>query len=481
MGGVRVTLATSERIATRVREVGRALDVEVVCLDPLTAEAIAELRDTARVIVAVVSGKEAAEAALSADVDDVLEEQHLSAETLARSVRVASMRASRRRDEGAHGAPHRERLAAVGAVAAGVAHEISSPASAVVVHLELLRAEVEETHGHVDGDHLRQVLDDTLASMRVVLDLVRDLQTLGRTDGDPAPEVVDVRALVRQVLRLTVPRDLLVEIDDPNDVPLLWVPRTRLMQIVTNLVSNAVHAMREHPRPVHRLRVSIRLDDTSLMLAIADTGGGIHPHDLARVFDPYFTTRDARGGTGLGLPLSRQIVRELGGDLTLDSTVGEGTIAMVFLPLALRSRIPPDRASPESRGGLPRRPRVLVVEPAAAELQALEKLLSPYFELLSARSGVEALDVISSGARVELMVYDRALRAGDTPLHQIIARHAPGLLRRTVLLGAEAAADESAPAVTVPRAAIEDELVAALERLDVDSDVGALADRPLIS
>ncbi len=460
----------------RVRELCRTLDVDVVSVESLTADVVAQLRATAPVIVAVVSSKEAAEAALAADVDDVLEEQFLSVEMLSRALRVAALRASRRRDEDARAAPHRERLAAVGAVAAGVAHEISSPASAVVVHLELLRAELDGERCAVSTERLRQVLDDTLASMRVVLDLVRDLQSLGGTDGDPAPEVVDVRALVRQVLRLSVPRDLPVEIDDPVDVPLLWVPRTRLMQIVTNLVSNAVHAMREHPRPAHRLRVSIRLDDTSLMLAIADTGCGISPEDLARVFDRYYTTRNARGGTGLGLPLSRQIVRDLGGDLTLDSTVDEGTIAMVFLPLALRSGIPLERSFPDSRGGLPRRPRVLVVETDPAWLRALEKLLLPYFDLLRARSGVEALDVISSGARVELMVYDETLRAGDVLLWEVVARYAPGMLRRTVLIGS----GESPVAATIPREALDEELVAALERLEADYDVGSLADRPLI-
>lgn len=484
MGGPRVTIATSERLVERVRDAARGLAVDIAVLDELTIETIATLRNTSPVTVAVVGGKDAAVAAYAAGCDDVLEDWLLSPDLLDLAVRIATERAAARyaREEADHARAedervpgHRERLAALGAVAAGVAHEISSPVSAVAVNLEMLRAELNKPVVTMQPAELRQVLDDTLASMRVIGDLVRDLRSLGRTEGDAPPEVVDVGALVRQVVRLAAPRTLPIEIDDPDVVPHLWLPRTRLMQVLTNLVTNAVHAMSEFPRPLHRLKVSIRLDESSLMVAIADTGGGIPEGDLRRVFDPFYTTKSAQTGTGLGLPLSRRFVRELGGDLTLDSIVGEGTIAMVFLPLALRTLAATGSTT------APRRPRLLIVEPDPAALLALEQLLRPHFELLSARSGAEALDILSSGARVQRMVYDHTIMAGASPLHAVIAEHAPALLQRTVFLRSGRKVPRGA-AATVRRSAIETELVDALERISVDDgdDVGSFADRPLI-
>ena len=227
---------------------------------------------------------------------------------------------------------------------------------------------------------------DALSSIRVIRDVVRNLRTISRAKPDDAPpEVVNLRALVKQVLRLSAleAESIHLELNLPDDLPLLWLPRSRLVQIVTNLVANAGYAMRQIGRPLHRLRVIIREDETSLLLAICDTGIGIPAARLDRMFGPILTTKGLEHGTGLGLFLSREIVRKLGGDLTIDSIENEGTTAL-DPPLALRTAATTERPTTSKL-----RPRLMLVDTNLERLRYADSVLRSEYEIVIARSAIE--------------------------------------------------------------------------------------------
>ena len=121
-----------------------------------------------------------------------------------------------------------------------------------------------------------------------------------------------VEEIVDHALRL-VGRELfhhaLLERDYAPDLPKLVVPRNRVTQVMVNVLINAAHAIREVERPAHRMRIRARADDEFVAIGVSDTGPGIPPESLGRIFDPFFTTKRQELGTGLGLPISRSILR----------------------------------------------------------------------------------------------------------------------------------------------------------------------------
>lgn len=433
MSGARRTV-----VLTRAHQLGRVqaiaiaagLAVDVIGGD--VPELVRELRRSDRVLalIGVDDGLGRGE------LDAVVPYGELTAALLTFAVQAAEERAlllSRLREAEA-AAAHRSHLASIGVVVAGAMHEINNPAAALRLSLEALVDLLGDVRREIDAlerlvpsdaeelsatvarvqallapDGASGLIPEALDDLRVIRDVARDLRTIASAQtADVPPEVVDLRMVVRQALRLSpVDRDVVhVEIDFPDSTPLLWLPRSRLVQIVSNLVTNACHAMQQIERPLHRLRLSVREDETTLLLAVSDTGVGIDEAALERVFEPFYTTKGPERGTGLGLAMSREIVRRLGGDLSIDSVPGEGTIAMVFLPLSLRAQVPAPTVSRH-------RARLLVVDSRLERLRLVERALRHDYEILVAHSGLDALALLESGTRVDGILGDVAMPEMD--------------------------------------------------------------------
>jgi two-component system NtrC family sensor kinase len=231
------------------------------------------------------------------------------------------------------------RLAAVGELAAGIAHEINNPISYVRSNLGLLGAhwrtlaEELEKAGRADaladaiaeGDAL---LDESLDGIDRVAAIVRDVRGVSHAGGgEPGP--VDLSPVLERVMRVVARRfDARIEMEIAA-IPLVLGDAPELEQVFLNLVMNAGQAI----RPAGRIRIAAAPQGTALEIAIEDDGVGIPPENLDRVFDPFFTTKPQGEGTGLGLAISYQIVRRHGGRISVASSPG-GTIFRVRLPLA---------------------------------------------------------------------------------------------------------------------------------------------------
>jgi signal transduction histidine kinase len=457
----RETAALIESLASQAR-----LEAIVhVCVGSL-ADAVANARAATPEagILAVVDGKNAVVSALGAGVDEAIEAHILTSELLALAAELADERRKSRRERDAlqRSLAENAKLAALGTVVAGVVHEVSNPATMINLQLghlshmlqglraslgaiersaatlaEAERAEIARAlagaRTAIGDDQAEQAIRDCEVGMRMITDVIRDLRVLSHGDRETPPEIVDLRKLVDQVVRLSgIESDHRVHIerDFPDDMPLLWLPRSRVLQIFANLVANAIHAMQRNTSSLRRLRVIVRSDETTLMIAFNDTGAGISPAQLGRVFEPFFTTKGPEHGTGLGLYMSSEIVRKLGGDLTLDSVEGRGTTAMVFLPIALKTA-----SAPEQGDRRKKRARVLVAASSLEQLHLVRRHLLGRYDLLLARDAIEALDLLDSGAQVDLVLCGRDEPAIDRePLRLRIARSFPALARRTVIL-----------------------------------------------
>jgi signal transduction histidine kinase len=231
-----------------------------------------------------------------------------------------------------------EKLAALGEMVAGVAHELNNPLTGISTFAQLLLTEP------LGEDQLESVRTIKRESDRAV-GVIRDLLTFARKGG-PRYVPVDLVDIVQQTLRLRAyalqSAGVVVETDLAPDLPTIPGDDQKLQQVVLNLMINAEYAML---RSVTR-RLTVRLerrrvgDIDGVLLEVADTGAGIPAEVTKHIFEPFFTTKPVGVGTGLGLSVSYGIVRAHGGTIAVESTPGIGTIFRVALPITDMRRVP---------------------------------------------------------------------------------------------------------------------------------------------
>jgi two-component system, NtrC family, sensor kinase len=247
-----------------------------------------------------------------------------------------------------------DRMAAIGSLSAGVAHEINNPLSFMLSNVRFVRDELRALAEEVDSatrERLKEVqeaLEETQSGGDRVSEIVRDLRTFSRGDeGKREPvNVHTVLDLCSNIARSQLKhRARLVK--EYGELPPIHASESRLGQLFLNLIINAAQAIPEGgDAKSHEVRLTTwREGQDQVVVEVKDTGVGIPPENLHRLFDPFFTTKPAGVGTGLGLSISRTIVTALGGHISVDSTPGKGSAFRVVLPVGEGGAAP---TSPEA-------------------------------------------------------------------------------------------------------------------------------------
>jgi signal transduction histidine kinase len=227
---------------------------------------------------------------------------------------------------------HAERLAVSGRIVAELAHEVGTPLHSVSGHLELLRRELPAA-AVTDDVHRR--LGVIEAQLGRVSGIIAQLLDLTRRAGSP-PAPVDMNRLVRDTVELVRPgisaARLLLRVDAAPELPTVKGQAAQLQQVILNLLTNAIDAT----PPGGRVSVSTRPDDgrQSVLVEVRDTGEGIAPAHRRQIFEPFFSTKAPGRGTGLGLFISSEIVRDHKGSIDVESEPGRGSAFRVTLPAA---------------------------------------------------------------------------------------------------------------------------------------------------
>jgi PAS domain S-box-containing protein len=306
-----------------------------------------------------------------------------------------------------------DRMSAIGTLAASVAHEINNPLAAMVGNLQLALADAQT----VDGGGLEPArvkdLGDELADSVVcagrIAEIVRDLRVFARAQ-EAVSGPVDVQEVVESALRLArnelhhraqVTRDW-------RPVPMVRGSAARLGQVFLNVIVNAAQSIEAGRAETNRVTVRTReLEPGQVAVEIQDTGCGMVPETLRRAFEPFFSTKAPGTGTGLGLPISRKLLDEMGGRIEIESTPGKGTLTRVVLPAARDEVAPPAPASgPGTVVAPPRRGRVLVVDDEEMVGTVLARALRGEHDVVVETSGRKAIARIASGERFDVVLCD---------------------------------------------------------------------------
>ena len=330
-----------------------------------------------------------------------------------------------------------EKLATLGQLIAGIAHELNNPLAAMVGHAQMLRLGQQDPKVAARAD---RIVDAAQRATRIV----RNFLTVARRHH-PERVAVSVNEIVTKTLELLAYQlrvgNVEVESALAPDLPQIAGDPHQLQQVVLNLVNNAIQAMA--PGGQGRLGVTSSLspDRSTIRLAVTDNGPGIPPEHLPRVLEPFFTTKPQGEGTGLGLAIAQGIVTDHGGIIAVESTLGQGATFTVTLPAtappATKPAPPPAKAFPKSL-------RVLVVDDEAGlrEMMA-EALTGKGARVEIAGAGREALQILAR-APVDVLVLDvRMPEVSGPDLWRQINQTNPALARRTVFCTGDVIGEET--------------------------------------
>ncbi len=317
-----------------------------------------------------------------------------------------------------------DRMASVGTLAAGVAHEINNPLAAVIANLDMALHDVGllEQRVALPPDLLDELRDARMSSDRV-REIVRDLKLFSRTQEE-RQGAVNVEKVLESTLRMAwnEVRHRAKVVKEYGNVPRVTANESRLGQVMLNLLVNAVQAIPEGNYLNNEIRIRTYVEADNVVIAIRDTGTGIPIQVQRRLFTPFFTTKPVGVGTGLGLAISHRIVTAMNGTITFESEVGKGTEFRITLPVASTAAQPITQRVPTARIAS-RRGRVLVIDDEESLGQAIRRYLSQEHEVEAVTSARVALDLLAGGARYDVILCDLMMpQITGMELHDSVTR-----------------------------------------------------------
>ncbi|HDJ28444.1 MAG TPA: response regulator, partial [Proteobacteria bacterium] len=302
-----------------------------------------------------------------------------------------------------------QRLATVGRLAAGAAHEINNPLAVISANIQVLLRKANGTGNRKkESTQYQTILQQTNKISKIITDLVTYAHP-----AKPHMQAANIQQIVTQSLEAVDHRAAFKKIklnnELPKDLPPLNVDAIQIGQVLINLLINAEQAMPDGGT----ITITGRKEDGQVVVEVADTGQGIPPEQQTVIFDPFFTTREAGQGTGLGLAICHSLMEQNNGKIGVKSLVDSGTTFSLFLPKSKENHNPISEELQQSSAvdGLPDsgndlQPRILFVE-HGREMSPLlsEELSSSGYQLETADSSLKAIETIK-GNVFDLLIID---------------------------------------------------------------------------
>ena len=220
-----------------------------------------------------------------------------------------------------------EKLASIGLLSAGVAHEINTPLTGISSYVQILQKKLSDVHHS-------QILEKIEVQTDRVTKIIKNLLNFARNPSESSFHKINLKENLEEIISLieyklknmNINLELIL-----SPVPLIWAEGEKLQQVFINIILNAIDAMPDGGT----LKIELEHKDNQAIVKIEDTGTGIKKRDLPHIFDPFFTTKGIGKGTGLGLSISYAIVKEHEGNITVDSESGKGSLFSIYIPMDL--------------------------------------------------------------------------------------------------------------------------------------------------
>ncbi len=342
-----------------------------------------------------------------------------------------------------------DKLATIGTLAAGVAHEINNPLGYVLGNLEMLNDLFENNlkpnsdkleKGNEAGPEfypeIKNLVSDAITGAQRIRDIVLGLKFFSRNNGDELTEV-NINKLLDSAISMTfheIKFKARLERKYDSSLPLLVVNITKLQQVFVNMLINAANAIPPGNTDGNFIRVETGQKENKIFIRITDTGKGIPPEVLPRIFEPFFTTKPVGTGTGLGLSICHEIIRDYQGEIAVESKEGTGSTFTVWLPLENERRVNEIFRNQETKDveGL----NVLLVDDEEKNVQLFTRMLRNKHYTISTNSAADALKVLNSGlTKVDVIVSDLNMpNINGIEFYQKLVVDHPRLVKRVIFI-----------------------------------------------
>jgi PAS domain S-box-containing protein len=359
-----------------------------------------------------------------------------------------------------------DRLTSMGTLAAGVAHEINNPLTYVLHNIESLSEDLPKLASAItrilrtfrvelgtealtellgsDAPMLEPaLLSDMAERAREALGGTERIKTISRAIGTFSRVESNERSRVdlnyaiecATTMALTVIKFRAKLVVDYATLPLIWASEGKLSQVFLNLLINAAHAIEEGHVQDNRIEISTWARGDDVFAEVKDTGRGISAADLTRIFDPFFTTKSVGVGSGLGLPICRNIVTEFGGDINVYSELGKGTRFTVRLPIRRAASQAPPPAVIVAPDVTNAHGRVLMIDDEQPILTMLVQLLGADHQVVTAATGESAKTILTYDQSFDVILCDLMMPGlSGMDLHAWLAVEYPVLAQRIVFV-----------------------------------------------
>lgn len=331
-----------------------------------------------------------------------------------------------------------ERMASISTMAAGMAHEINNPLAAVLGNVSyalenLSRGLVGDPEAVLED--VKDALRDAEAAGARIIRIIEDLKRLSRLERVDR-EVLDLPDVVEAAVKVcehqirpcaTVQRSY-------GTTPFVQAAESQLVQVLTNLLINAGQAIGPGDAANQRIEIKTSSDDSgNAVIEVSDTGPGISRAELARIFDPFYSSKPIGRGMGLGLSISHNIISSLDGEITVESTPGVGTTFRIVLPAAV-GPLEPQQTSEAGSPPPASLSRILVIDDEPVVRRLIRRLLAPHEVVLEA-GGRAALDLLDGGEQFDLIICDLMMPdLSGVDVHAAISLNRPEMLEKMIFL-----------------------------------------------